>query len=596
VQLLQSPDDDAILDYTERMTSTLAPGDLFLFLFAGHGYEFHGRHLLLCPKARLSDLDYFRHTVPVDLLKRRSARSGVARGFILDACRSNLRRGRDSVVEGLRGAQVLRDVVAGPLEGQGPLTVLCACDEGCQAQEVAARGQGLFSLALLGELEQAVQEARELWLDERLREALRERMQQLARTHGLPADQRPWIQSNAEGPLLLAGRLANEVPTPKVSAEPLQLSRVKCPVCGTRNEPDDTFECVHCRRDYLCRRHFVEADDRCQDCAEKLAQERLRRELEGRPGQSRWVDLGGGVKLELVWIPPGEFMMGSTKEERAWAAGPEGQGGKTEWFSDEGEAPRRTRIAHGFWMGRTETTMGQWKRFVAETSYLSDAEKDGHAWCFDWDKKEWNWVKGKSWRDPNYGFPVRDEHPVACISWNDAVAFCGWLTETAQPARRLPTGWEYRLPAEAEWEYACRGGRAGTKFWWGDSVAEGQGRLNAASDDKLGYKLPDSTWPAKFPWSDGYAWVSPVDAFGAKGRNGFGLADMLGNVWEWCLDSYDAKSAHEEVYRGDTTYRVLRGGSFFDVPGGVRCASRDGGPPSGAYAYFGFRVVLGVVR
>jgi formylglycine-generating enzyme required for sulfatase activity len=334
-----------------------------------------------------------------------------------------------------------------------------------------------------------------------------------------------------------------------------------------------------------------------EEQAEKV---RLRKEGEVavasvKAGDTRVLDLGQGVTMELCGIPAGEFLMGSTKAAREWAAGPEGQG-KAEWFTDEGEAPRLTRVSLSFWLGRTEATVGQWKRFVAENGYRTDAEKAGKAWCWDWDKNKWDWVKGRSWHDPNYGFGVRDEHPVSCVSWNDAMAFCKWMTESERAAGRLPNGLEYRLPTEAEWEYACRGGREGTRFWWGDSVAEGQGRLNAASDDKLGHKLPDATWSGKFPWSDGYAWASPVDAFGAKGRNGFGLADMLGNVWEWCLDGYDAKGAHEEAYRGDTSMRVLRGGSFNYAPGYVRCAHRDGDTPTLAYAYFGFRVVLGVVR
>ncbi len=311
-------------------------------------------------------------------------------------------------------------------------------------------------------------------------------------------------------------------------------------------------------------------------------------------GATSWLDLGQGVKMELCGIPPGEFMMGSTKVEREWAAGPEGSGGGGR-FENEGEVPRLTRITNGFWMGRTEVTVGQWKRFVAESGYQTDAEKAGQAYCFDWDKNNWDWLRGKCWRDPNYGFAVRDEHPVACISWNDAVAFCRWLTEKERAAGLLKAGLEVRLPAEAEWEYACRGGRAGTKFWWGDSVAEGQGRLNAASDDKPGYWLADFRGP-KFPWSDGYACVSPADAFGAKGRNGFGLADMLGNVWEWCLDGYDEKGAHEDVWTGQTGWRVLRGCSFYDAPGCVRCAFRSGTHPSCANANGGFRVVLGVVR
>jgi formylglycine-generating enzyme required for sulfatase activity len=302
------------------------------------------------------------------------------------------------------------------------------------------------------------------------------------------------------------------------------------------------------------------------------------------------------VGMTLVYIPPGEFMMGSTKEEQEWAKGPEGQASAAVDFSDEGPEPRLTRVKDGFWMGRTEVTVGQFRRFVDDTGYQTDAEKKGEAFAFDWDKSAWGVVKGASWREPQYGFAVRDEHPVACVSWNDAVAFCAWLTKKEQAAGRLTDGEVYRLPTEAEWEYACRGDRQGTKFWWGNSTEDGKGRLNAASDDKLGHKLPNTTWNPKFPWSDGYAWVAPVDSFGQRGRNSFGLADMLGNVWEWCMDGYDKAGAHEDVYTADTARRVLRGGSFNLEPGFCRCALRYRLYPDYTNSDNGFRVVVGSAR
>ena len=107
-------------------------------------------------------------------------------------------------------------------------------------------------------------------------------------------------------------------------------------------------------------------------------------------------------------------------------------------------------------------------------------------------------------------------------------------------------GLEYRLPTEAEWEYACRGGsKASHYFWWGNELEEGEGRLNISAIDFLPGR--NKTWPlAKVPWSDGFAFVSPVDHYGEKGRNGFGLADMCGGVWEFVIDHFDPQGGHEE--------------------------------------------------
>jgi formylglycine-generating enzyme len=328
------------------------------------------------------------------------------------------------------------------------------------------------------------------------------------------------------------------------------------------------------------------------------------------PEKSKVVDLGGGVTLELVGIPPGEFMMGSTPAEKAWATSIEGgaQPG-TDRESFEGEQPRLMRVKDAFWIGRTEVSVGQFRRFVEESGYVSDAEKPGgHTQCFDpewtsyhFTKKvthPWKPMPGKSWRDPNWAFPKRDVFPVVCVSWNDGRAFAEWLTKRERAAGRLPEGLEYRLPTEAEWEYACRGGsKESLYYWWGNELDDGEGRLNISAVDFLpGRKR---VWPrAIAPWSDGFAFVSPVDHYGEKGRNGFGLADMCGGVWEVVLDHFDPKGGHEEAYFVATNPRpVCRGGNYFDVPGNARCAVRLGlAGPSYSDSRDGFRLCLGVPR
>ncbi|MFA6564686.1 MAG: SUMF1/EgtB/PvdO family nonheme iron enzyme [Verrucomicrobiia bacterium] len=283
------------------------------------------------------------------------------------------------------------------------------------------------------------------------------------------------------------------------------------------------------------------------------------------------LDLGGGVTMELMGIPPGEFMLGSTKEEQAWAVA---NRMKDEDVKREGEAPRKATIKQGFWMGRTEVTVGQWKRFVGAAGYQTDGEKKGEAAVSDSLKKAWAKKQGASWREPGFGFPSKDNHPVCCVSWNDAVAFCEWLNQREQKTGPLPAGHRIRLPTEAEWEYACRAGTQ-AKFWWGDTREEGDGRLN---------------------WSgmvDGFELISPVDHYVSRGRNRFGLADMLGNVREWCLDGFDPEGAHEELYRHCEWARVLRGGGFTSPAYGARCAYREPFAPVVAISSIGFRVCVG---
>jgi formylglycine-generating enzyme required for sulfatase activity len=289
-------------------------------------------------------------------------------------------------------------------------------------------------------------------------------------------------------------------------------------------------------------------------------------------GEVYTLPLGSNVTMELMGIPPGEFLLGSTKEEQAWAVANGRQEGEVK---REGNAPRKATIKQGFWMGRTEVTVGQWKHFVAATNYQSEAEKSGMALCYDQPTKTWINMVGKNWRDPNFGLEMRADHPVSCISWNDAMAFCEWLTEHERKAGQMATGMVVRLPTEAEWEYACRA-KSQTKWWWGDSMEDGKGRLN---------------WGGK---DDGYEFVAPVDSYDARGRNQFGLADMLGNVWEWCLDGLNRTQTQEDLWTGNPDERMLRGASFTSSPAHCRCATRGSFPPSYLRCYNGFRVVVGV--
>ncbi|MCY4283154.1 MAG: formylglycine-generating enzyme family protein, partial [Gammaproteobacteria bacterium] len=157
------------------------------------------------------------------------------------------------------------------------------------------------------------------------------------------------------------------------------------------------------------------------------------------------------------------------------------------------------------------------------------------------------WVSGRSWREP--GYPVQDNQPVVCVSWNDAQAFIKWLSDE--------TGGNYRLPTEAEWEYAARAGTT-TKYSWGDDI--GSNRANCDNDD----------------CGDSYDYTAPVGSFPA---NPWGLHDMHGNVWEWVQDcwndNYKGAPKDGSVWTsGDCSQRVIRGGSWFYDAWYLRSADR----------------------
>jgi formylglycine-generating enzyme required for sulfatase activity len=303
------------------------------------------------------------------------------------------------------------------------------------------------------------------------------------------------------------------------------------------------------------------------------------------------VDLGGGVTMPFVLIPPGAFTMGSPEAERDQVLR-EDKTARREYFADEARHP--VTVTKPFYLGRYAVTRGQFRRFVSEADYRTEAETGGlGGWGYDrasgkFKGPTWNPKTGKrtggartafSWKDP--GFAQTDRHPVVNVSWNDARAFCRWL------ARR--GGRKARLPSEAEWEHACRAGTA-TRYYFGDDPEELAEYANVL----------DGTFHRHFPGArgaikaeDGYVFTAPVGSFRP---NPFGLFDMHGNVLQWCTDWYEpdlAGLAPRDPLRLDKvshSARVVRGGSWLSQAAACRTAFREMVPPASCHCTAGFRV------
>ena len=250
-----------------------------------------------------------------------------------------------------------------------------------------------------------------------------------------------------------------------------------------------------------------------------------------------------------------------------------------DFFKDE-HPQHRVRITKPFYLGTYHVTRGQFRQFVEDTGYKTDAEKGEKpgAWGWDPDKKAFGFNEKYSWR--NAGFEQTDEHPVVNVSWNDAVAFCKWLSKKE--------GKTYRLPTEAEWEYACRAGTT-TRYYSGDDP-ETLAKVGNVADAAAKAKFPD--WKYTIKASDGYVFTAPVGKFKP---NAFGLYDMHGNAWQWCADwygaEYYAKSPADDPTGPDSgDDRVLRGGSWDIGPDDARSADRFGYWPSDRVDDTGFRV------
>ncbi len=270
------------------------------------------------------------------------------------------------------------------------------------------------------------------------------------------------------------------------------------------------------------------------------------------PGQAWGVS---GMDIELVPVQPGRFLMGSK------AGLLPGLGGEKGRKSNEGPQ-HGVVITNQFWIGRFPITIGDYLQF------MKSHDKDP---LIMWTSRECSMDKAGKDSSVGNGCWADPRQPVIDVSWYAANAFCKWLTEREKLANCIPEGYLYRLPTEAEWEFACRAGST-ARYSFGDN-------------EKF---LGEFAWFA----ANSENRTHPV---GTKLPNAWGIHDMHGNVWEWCLDRFAKYSASEEsdplCAKADPLY-VRRGGSWINDANHCRCAYRNCWEPLSVFPYLGFRIVL----
>jgi len=294
--------------------------------------------------------------------------------------------------------------------------------------------------------------------------------------------------------------------------------------------------------------------------------------------------------LKFAPIPAGNFQMGSPEAVETLVVGKQNgdDPGKARWFKNELPL-HKVVINKPFYMATTETTVAAFRQFVQETGHVTDMEKTAAAAKPVMASKKvksdkaaasrqgkWKEPSGSIWNKP--GFAQTDSHPVVSVSWNDAQAFVKWLNAKY-------TDRTFRLPTEAEWEYAAKAGST-TSYYWG------------AKPDAAYANLGDKTFSTVYPRArfinrnleDGQVHTAPVASYKP---NAWGLYDMSGNVWEWCQDSFALYPGAEKPAReikGDR--KVLRGGSFIRYANDMRSSRRYKANPASGRSNRGFRVVM----
>ncbi len=541
-------------------TPLLKSGDNLWFFFAGHGRRYQDKDYLMLPD---SDPGNVRETaVSVDYVTERLRRSGADNVvLLLDACRDEDSRGGLGI---------------GEEEHQGVITFY-SCTANQQSWEIDELQQGSFTHTLLEGLRR--QGEANCATVERLDEHLRRQVEQTNARYGKPR-QNPYLK--AEPPHKLYFILLEQVATLR-DVQPLKYQaslaenrgdldlaeQLWIRVLGASRGDLDAIEAIKriaLRQSSipLTRREYVTGSEGNRSSTPKPSQETGLKvfnfevvrvnakgeQIKKESKQSQYFseDLGNGITLEMIAIPGGTFTMGTEDEEIERLVK------KFNWDGFRSERPQHRVTVSSFYMGRYPITQAQWKAIAATAKIDIDLETNPSRF------------KG-------------DELPVERVNWYQATEFCKRLSRETKR--------EYRLPSEAEWEYACRAGTT-TPFYFGETIT-----------GKLANYRASGTY-ADEPKGEYRQQTTPVGQFSP---NAFGLYDMHGNVCEWCADTwhdnYDGAPTDGSAWteKGNDYRSPLRGGSWYVNPNACRSAFRlNFSRRDNYYVSYGFRVVCGAGR
>ena len=273
-----------------------------------------------------------------------------------------------------------------------------------------------------------------------------------------------------------------------------------------------------------------------------------------------------GLGLNMIWIEPGSFLMGS----------PENESGRK-----DNESTHRFTIPQGYWLSEFEIRHRDWQQFVDDTGYITMAEqrqRDFGTWVYDPTENKIVQHPSANWKTIQALGP---DHPVQGISWHDVIAFCEWLTRVESEKGNLAPGQKYTLPSEVQWEFACRErGNATGPFYFGDSLETHQANFNgfhAYGTKRKGVYLSHSEPVGSYP------------------PNALGLYDMHGNTFEWTLSEYSESLADAVIQptgEEDAAERCYKGGSWFDLGIYCRAAFRGHTDPTDRSDHMGARLAL----
>jgi formylglycine-generating enzyme required for sulfatase activity len=520
-----------------------------LFYFAGHGMQIRGDNFLMPVNATAESEAAIRDEgVSLTRVLDELEGSAAIKIVLIDACRDNPITGKFRTAQ--RG-------LAPPAAPPSGTVIAFAAEPGKTASNTGGNGRnGVFTAGLLTAFK-----GKDLSLDSVLTVASEEVETHTARK------QTPYVN----GPKTVQKRFHFRLTVdPGPAATESQFwDSVKA--------SEDAADFEEYKRKYPQGQFVGLADNRIK---------RLRAAGSGGPGGD-----GSGASAEvkpppacadcpeMVTISPDSFTMGSGAAEQAAAV----KDGLSQAAADRESPPHPVRIGYRFALGKYEVSRGEFGRFVSAAGYKTEAEKGDGCYVLKSDGSSWEKKADANWNNP--GFAQADDHPVVCVSWNDAQAYIAWLNQ------KYP-GQGYRLPSEAEWEYAARAGSS-TRYPWG----EDEGKQQICRHANHG----EQSYSAQYPkdsavnknCSDGVVHTAAGRQFPA---NTFGLHNMHGNALEWVQDyfhdNYSGAPTDGSAWEsgGEQKYRVLRGGSWLSYPANLRSSYRNRDTPDVRGNDYGFRL------